>query len=132
MTMLHKHSQIWLLYMTGYLTLVSWRVTLVEEELWNSWSSPRSNFDVVHVVQSLVFYVVCCLSVVLSAIVLSVLRFLASAYPFGIYKLFLYTNRTVHRYTNHNIYVYSEEMIDIDMFGSKIYPGKTETGIQNF
>ena len=80
-----------------FVTTVTWRVVLVEHDLptipWHLSSSPV--FSGVHIAQSLVFCVMCSISLFLLfhlVIVLSVLlRFTDSDYPFGILKLFLNT-----------------------------------------
>jgi hypothetical protein len=83
----------WLI--TGFVTRLTSRVSLVEQELLTLPEHPRSypGFSGVRVTRSLVLYVCfvdCCLffCTFLLAIVLSVLRYTDSDYPFGIFKLF--------------------------------------------
>ena len=82
--------------MTGYVTRVTRRVSLVEQELRTLPAAHMSSplvLSGVRVTRSLVLCVMFCGSVFdlfLLAIVLSVLlRFTNSDYPFGIFKLFL-------------------------------------------
>ena len=87
---------LWLI--TGLVTRLTWRVPLLEQELFvlpEHLSSPQV-FSGVHVTWSLVLcvcFVDSCLSfcTFLLTIVLSVLlRYMDSDYPFGIFKLFLW------------------------------------------
>jgi hypothetical protein len=77
-------------FITGFVNRVTWRVSLVEQELLTM-SSP-SDFSGVRVARPLVLSVVFCRSlfvIFLLAIVLSVLlRFTDSTCPFGIFQLF--------------------------------------------
>jgi hypothetical protein len=82
-------------YITGFVTRLARRVPLVEQELLTSSEHLRSPpvFSGVRVTRSLVLYV-CFVDSCLSfcpfslVIVLSVLRYTDSDYPFGIFKLF--------------------------------------------
>ena len=75
-------------FLSGFVTRVTRRVPLVEQDLltFSENLSSSLDFSVVRVAQYLVFYVVCCGSL---SFRLFVLRFTASDYPFRIFKLFL-------------------------------------------
>jgi len=87
----------WLI--TEFVTRDSWRVSHVEQKMFNLPENWSSSLDGVHVPRSLVFCVVFCRSLFVPfplATVLSVLlQFTDSDYPFGIFKLFF--NKTLQK-----------------------------------
>jgi hypothetical protein len=88
----HIRGHLWHRYSIT-VNLGHWRVSLVEQELLtlSELLSSPPGFSGVRVTRSLVLYVCFvdrCLSFCLLAIVLSVLRYTDSDYPFGIFKLY--------------------------------------------
>ena len=113
---------------TGFVTSVKRRMPLVEQEQLTlpEHLSIHPVFSEVRVAQSLAFCVLFCWSCVcpfvlfILAIVLSViLRLTASDYPFGIFKLFLWTSIT-EQYSFNNTFLYSIECRRSKIFSRQV------------